>query len=249
MKNRKSLCYALFLILILGNFTSVFGQNNDDKSLYNWFDNALGKENSEVNNGAIHLNYDKTLNNESRYFGDTNVFANGSVNYENQDYFDVNLKYDILNDDLVFNPKSIESNYIGINLNKEKIKSFSINKKNFVNLSTPTLPPDISKGFYEESVVGKSFTFYIKHYKTRSESIKDYGVFAKYTYKTEFILFFKNKFERINSKKSIVNQFPEYKKKINDFYTMNDYLEKENRIKFMENLMIYINNLLNSESK
>ncbi|MEO8516097.1 MAG: hypothetical protein ABI426_05095 [Flavobacterium sp.] len=249
MKNRKLLCFTLFILFTLTNITSVYCQNNDDKTLYNWFDNKFCKENLDINNGSIHLNYDKTLNNENRYFEDQNAFVAGNVNYEEQDYFDVNLKYDILNDELILNPKNVESNYIGINLNKEKIKSFSINKKTFVNLSAPTLPPDFAKGFYQESIVGKSFTFYIKHYKQKSELIKDYGVFSKYTYKTEFILSFKNKFEEMSSKKSITNQFPEYKKKISDFYVMNEYLEKENKIKFMENLMIYINNLQNSETK
>ncbi|MFM9988209.1 hypothetical protein [Flavobacterium sp.] len=232
------------LLIILCFFSSIdilFAQKNNNEALYNWFDSVISKENLAINNGPLHMNYDRTLNGQNRYLTSNN-FTVGSLNYDNQDYFNVNIKYDIYQDELILKP-SDESDYISINLIKENIKKFKIHDKNFVNLDN-ILPTKFLEGYYEENLVGKSFIFYIKHYKENKELLKDNGVFIEYFYKNKYIIFHKNKFNTINNKSEIVKQFPDQKSKINDFYDLNKDLKKENELRFMETLMKYINNLI-----
>jgi hypothetical protein len=223
----------------------VFAQSNNNESIYNWFDKTIGKETLGVNNGVIHTNYDRTLNGQNRYF-DSNKFIIGNVNYDAQDYFNVNLKYDIYNDELVLKPHG-ESDYININLTKEKVKTFTIYNTKFINLNLE-LPQGFSKGYYEENLTSKSFIFYIKHYKEKKELLKERGAFIEYFYKNEFILFSENKFNKINSKSEILKLFPNHKNEISNFHKTYRDLKKENELKFMKNLMTYINNLLQNNS-
>lgn len=210
-------------------------QNIDDFYVQNWFDNTLGSENLSINNGKIHTNYDFTLNNESRYF-EYKDFVKGNVNYDNQNYYDLNLKYDIYNDELVLNPAN-ENEYIKINLIKENIINFIIQNKKFVQIKSIQL-----NGFYEESLIGKNFVFYIKHYKEKKEILKDNRAYSSYFYKTRYYLFHDNKYKEIISKKDLIKTYPKNKSQINDFYDSNRNLKKENQLKFMKNLFQYINN-------
>lgn len=236
------------LLIILCSFSKlsiVSAQSNNNESVYNWFDKTIGKENLGVNNGAIHTNYNLRLNDQNRYL-DSNKFIIGNVNYDAQDYFDVNLKYDIYNDELILKPYG-ESDYISITLAKEKVKAFTIYNTKFVNLNLE-LPLEFSKGYYEENLMGKSFVFYIKHYKIKEEILKGNSVFTNYFYINKFILFSENKFNKINSKSDILKLFPDYKREITNFYKTYKDLKKQNELKFTKNLMIYINNLPQSNS-
>lgn len=233
----------IFLILLcsFSNFNILFAQKKDNELVYNWFDKTIGKENLAVNNGKLEINYDRTLNNQNRYLTSNN-YTIGSLNYDNQDYFNVNLKYDIFKDELILRPDG-ESDYISINLIKERIKNFKIYDRNFINLDN-ILPSNFLGGYYEENLLGKSFVFYVKHYKQNRELVNDNGVFVEYFYENKYIIFYKNKFNTINNKSEIVKLFPNQKTNINDFYNLNKYLKKENQLKFMENLMKYINKLI-----
>lgn len=233
---------ALALLIISCNGFKIYSQNNSETSLYNWFDNVIGKENLVINNGTRHTNYDRTLNNKDRYYN-TDLLTTGSINYDNQDYFEITLKYDIYKDELILKYYG-ESDYTEINLIKDKVGSFKINDENFINLNINNqLPSNSRGGYYEQNLVAKNFTFYIKHYKEKKEILKSNGVFIEYFYQNEFMLFIDNKFNIINTKKEILNLFPDYKSKINDYYLMNRNLKKENETKFMKNLMRYINSL------
>lgn len=249
MKNRKSCYHILFLLLYLMNPVSfVLGQTTENVSLYNWFDAKTSKENLPISNGTLHVNYDRTINNGNRYlFSDK--FSKGIVNYNDQNYYDVNLKYDIYKDALVLNPYK-DSDNIGINMIKEKTAGFTLQGRTFVNLNlNGKLPSDFYTGFYEENLIGKGFIFYIKYRKEAKEIIESKFVSIDYIFKTEFILYYKNSFIKLHSKRDLTQLFPDYKTKIDDFYQMNRALETANEVQFMENLMRYVNSFLPTESK
>ncbi|WP_394759788.1 hypothetical protein [Flavobacterium sp.] len=244
--SKISIRLLLIILFFFSAVNIVLAQDNNNESVYNWFDETIGKENLALNNGVLHKNYDRTLNNQNRYFT-SNDFTIGTLNYDNQDYFKVNMKYDIYEDELILNP-SEESNYININLIKESVKYFILNKKKFINLNNQ-LPTEFLDGYYEENLIGKYFIFYIKHYKEKKELLKDNGAFIEYFYKNSFLILKDNKYIKINQKKEIIKLFPSIKKEIDDFYLLNRNLKKENEIKFMENLITYINNSIITNPK
>ncbi|OXA80064.1 hypothetical protein [Flavobacterium frigidimaris] len=238
MKNHQQKTFFLVLFGLFLNICSSYSQTNDEIIVYNWFDKNLGLESLDFKNGLAHLNFDKTAPNQNRYLIDE--FRKGNINYDGQFYFDLFLKYDIYNDELVLRPYD-ETNTTKINLVKDNIKTFTIGTEKFTNLKD--LNTTIFKGgYYEEVVIGKNITLYIKYYKEKKKSTKDEINLIDYVPKYEFILFKENKYNLISEKKEIITLFPDSKRKINDFYLMNRDLRKDNPSLFMKNLIKYINN-------
>lgn len=228
-----------FLAIILIKYNG-HCQSTSETLLYNWYDNSIGKENLAINNGSIHVNPYKTIGENSMYYI-TDKYSKGVVNYEGQIYNDVDLKYDILKDQLILKPYG-ESNYIGVNLILEKINFFYLNDKKFINLSYNTANlPEFINGYYEISAATDTNILYIKHHKNMREKINNNHVFKEFKEKYEFLINYKNSFYKIENKKDIIKIFPKDKIKISDYYSKNKNLEKSDEIKFMENLMRYIN--------
>lgn len=238
MKNYQQKTIFLVLFGLFLNIHAIQSQTADDITVYNWFDKNLGLESLDFKNGLAHLNFDKTAPDQHRYLIDD--FIMGSINYNEQSYFGLFLKYDIYSDELVLRPYD-ESNTTKINLVKDKIKNFTIGQDKFSNLKD--LNSALFKGgYYEDVWIKNNITLYIKYYKEKKKSAKDEINLIDYVPKYEFVLAKENKYSLINEKKEIIALFPESKRKINDFYLMNRDLKKDNLPLFMKNLIKYINN-------
>lgn len=232
------------LLLFFGvflNISNIHSQSSNKTAVYNWFDKTINNESLPINNGKLHTNFDKIIGTSDRYYN-SDKFISGSLGYSEQEYFDVQLKYDIYKDELIL--KSPGEGMIEINLIKENIQYFKLYDKRFFNLTIDKpVVLNVRGGFYEENLIGKNFIFYIKHYKEKKEILKGSEFFIDYYYKNEFILFTEGKYTVINAKNELLKLFPNEKNKINDYYLMNRNLRKENEVRFMENLMRYINNI------
>jgi hypothetical protein len=235
----KSYYTFIFTVFLITN-SSLFAQNK----IEDFFDTTVGKENLPLNNGIFYFNTFKTLNTHQYYH--TSKYTVGTLVYEDQFYNAVNLKYDSFRDVLVFKPYG-ESENFGIILINEKVLHFSLNNKNFTNLSYITKDSlENVKGYYEENLKGRDFTFYIKHKKDRREFIKNQVVYADFGIYNEFLLLANKKYHTIKSKKDVINIFPNLKKEINSFYNDNSKLVKDNKTEFYEKLFQFIDNLTNN---
>lgn len=240
MKNLKKKSLSILFFGLFLNISSIHSQSSNKTSVYNWFDKTTNKESLPINNGKLHTNFDKIIGTVDRYYN--SEFASGNLGYEEQEYFDVQLKYDIYKDEIIL--KSPGEGLIEINLIKENVQYFKLLDKKFINLNIDKkLPANARGGYYEESVIGKKFTFYIKHFKDKKEILKGTETFIDYYNKNEFVLFTQGKYTNVDSKNELLKLFPNDKNKINDYYLMNRNLRKENEARFMENLMRYINNI------
>lgn len=240
MKNLKKKSLSILFFGLFLNISNIHSQSSNKTSVYNWFDKTTNKESLPINNGKLHTNFDKIIGTVDRYYN--SEFASGNLGYEEQEYFDVQLKYDIYKDEIIL--KSPGEGLIEINLIKENVQYFKLLDKKFINLNIDKkLPANARGGYYEESVIGKKFTFYIKHFKDKKEILKGTETFIDYYNKNEFVLFTQGKYTNVDSKNELLKLFPNDKNKINDYYLMNRNLRKENEARFMENLMRYINNI------
>lgn len=240
---KKELTQLIALLLLLSNVDTIYSQTNSETSLYKWYDKSVGKENLDINNGTLYSNYYKTVNNTHSYLN-SEVFENGIVVYENQTYTDIILNYDVFKDDLLMKPSGVNDRRSVI-LIPQKIQSFTFSGKSFVNLNYNKIPAaDFVKGFYEENYVGEKFTLYIKHAKEKREMTSDGKIYDSFKVKNEFVLYFKDKFYDINSKRNIADIFPELKNQIDDYYLLNNKIEESNKTQFMESLLRHINAIL-----
>jgi hypothetical protein len=237
-KNQIKGQYIILLVLFLNAYI-IYGQTNNEILVYNWFDKNLGVESLEFENGPAHLNFDKTVNNENRYYISED-FRKGSMQYNNQNYSDLLLNYDTYTDELIIKPYG-ELNTTKINLFTQNISYFKIGNDKFVHLDVPS-STTFRKGYYEEVPGGNNVILYIKHSKEKKKSNKAEVDLIGYTDRKEFILLKQNNFYPINDKKEIITLFQENKRKINDFYLLYRNLRKEDAALFMKNLLKYINN-------
>jgi hypothetical protein len=237
------LLFLLFVSMLFSfNTSKLFCQNTNTTSIYDWYDNKVGKENLDINKGRILLNYDKSIEGNNRFFFDKYYF--GTVKFDNQIYNNILLNYDAYKDELIINPNN-ESGSDVILLTKEKVDYFSLNDKKYVNINYNDFKtPDFIKGFYEEKIIGANFILYIKNIKNRKDLIVGDKLFDDFNSSTHYYLKYNEQFYEISSKKSIVTILPEYKKMINEFYSKNQLVEKSSKVKFFEDLLTYLNTLI-----
>lgn len=233
--------FNLYSLIFLVTYTSQ-SQNDTPTSLHDWYDSKVGKENLDINNGKILLNYDIILKNNDRFYFQN--YTLGSVVYDNQLYNNVLLNYDINNDDLIIKPNG-ENDKMPIVLNKSKVNSFYVNGKNYINLGYNKISNnEVVPGFYEEVFLNNNMNFYIRHIKDKRQIINENLVFDDFTEITSYIILYKNQCYKITNKKSLTTIFPELKKNINEFYSNNSSFEKSNKAKFLEDLFKYLNTII-----
>ena len=217
---------------------NVFGQESHN-SLYNWFDKEIGRQNLDVNNGLLFHDIYPTDKKTNRYFDDEK-FHEGEVEFENQNYTSICINYDLLEDALLIKPYC-ESNRNSLIVIKDKIKSFIFKGKKFVNLNyNDSIKYNNVDGYYEEVLTNKEFQFYTKYKKNKREFFADKSILFEYELRNDYVVFYKNSFHKVDSKKSITKLFPEFKTQINIFFQQNNQLLTSNKPIFMKNMFNYI---------
>lgn len=246
LKNSQKKAIYLLIFSMLLNVSYLYCQSNDKASLYDYFDNAVGKDNLSINNGVLHSEPFRPIPNAHRYY--LNEFTVGDISFDGEIYSKSNLKYDILDDQVVFKQKDQTDN-LAINLVKDKIDYFFIKDKKFTYLKSETIKfPSIVNGIYEESYIGTNVSLYIKHKKEKIKVFQSDIVHYNFIYKTEYIFKYNNFFYKVDSKKDIKKLFPAFKKEINDYYQAEKKLEQSDKNQFMQNLTKQINSFFKKSS-
>ncbi|HMI07683.1 MAG TPA: hypothetical protein VK528_09075 [Flavobacterium sp.] len=228
-------------------FAGIFGTYAQGNSLYDAFDEAVGKNNLGINNGTIHLNNLRSFDVTHRYYA-TDKYTLGGVNYDGQFYAGISLKYDILKDIVIAKIDNKNSN-LGINLITAKTEFFEMNGKKFVNLNFNSINvPKFINGFYEEDRINNQIALYTKHHKDAIEVLTNNGVFYKFPLTNEFVVDYKSQYFRCNTRSDVAEVFPDLKKEIDSFYNQNTALEKENERLFLKNLLKSLSNSLPNET-
>ncbi|MDQ6528169.1 hypothetical protein [Flavobacterium sp. LHD-85] len=246
MKNYKKKAIYLSLFTTLLNISYLHSQSAEKSSLYDYFDQTVGKDNLNINNGIVHSEPFRPIAGKNRYY--TEEFNIGDISFEDQIYSSVNLKYDILLDQVIYKQNGASEN-LPINLISEKVDYFFIKNKKFVNIKPDSNKAiGITKGFYEESYAGDNVSLYIKHYKEKVKVFQSDGVYYNFIYKINYFLKYNSHFYKVESEKDFKKIFPDYKKDISNFYNTDKKLERSDKMKFMENLAKQINGLLKKSS-
>lgn len=245
--NTKLVIFICFFIY--SNFTiSQNTINNYNKDYYNWFDGVVGIENTGLFNGSIYKEKYITKNGNHKFYL-TSKFKNGTILYNNQTYYDIELKYDIYEDVLIIQLPG-NSEYSFIQLINDLLNGFIIDNHNFIKISEKTdeFYKATLHGFYEISHPNKTLKLLTKHKKSRKEHIGNV-VYSQFKEANEFFVFTNNKYYNIKSKKNIKKLMPKFEKNIDHFYTQNKQLFKSQNNVFMHNLVEYLNNLLTTSGE
>jgi hypothetical protein len=231
MLKNKALLFLLFF-----STTLIFSQTTDaEKAVYKWFDAKVGPENTGILDGIAYRELYETENDDHQFYASSS-FQKGNITYNGQYYFDVDMKYDIYNDEIIVRIPA-QTVTPTIQLIKKNIDKFSINNSEFILLQGC---------FYEVLFKTKILSLYKKHKKTSNKYYS--GRFTFYHFnksKDEYFLHLNNEYHEITkSKKSFIKVLPEYKNEINSFYKSQDDLFKANYDSFVQELITLLNNKL-----
>ncbi len=234
---------GIFLVILSGLWNTTSAQNIL-KDYTTQFDNIVGKENLGINNGTFRLpDYQFIIEGRTKYFLNQG-YSKGNVHYDGQQYYDVNLKYDLYENQLIFNPQNAAPN-IGCNLIHEKVDSFNLHNRKFVNVDK--LPSFEGKsefhGYWQEIKIGNEFFLYIHYKKTQKNVIKNDKIFYQFDLQQSFLINYNGDFQKISSQNDILKIFPSLSEEIKRYYEAHKNLETFDPPSFYANLMNQINNL------
>mgnify|MGYP003478715692 FL=1 len=221
----------LLLILLLS--ITLYSQ---EKGAVKQNDSLIENSSLPLNNGIIYHNkYKNTLKNTTQFF--ENKYRKGTICYNNQTYFDVNLKYNVFEDLVFYKPNA----KIGLeaNLITKQVDYFIYANKKFKQLNYIDIVE--KNGFFEEIEINNNITLYIKYKKVCKEDLSLGNIaYTFYDSKLYYILY-NNQLLEISSKSSIISIFPNLKKEINTFYKENSKIKDSNIQQFYQNLLKTIN--------
>ncbi len=223
----------IFLLFLLNlNFGFVTTAQTSLVDVYNWFDSIHGDENAELYSGILFVDEFKVTNEKHRFFK-TDSFVNGTVSYNGNTYYHQDLKYDLLNDELLVKPKTATSALI-LQIVKNKIDSFSLKDQKFIKLNANSSRSSDSE-FYEKLSENKIILLLKKH-SAINLGPRNEVLYYEFRYKSKFFIYYKNEVFPANTKNDIIAAFPEQKKMIRKSFKKNKLLRKANPVSFMQYL-------------
>ena len=157
--------------------------------------------------------------------------------FENQPYYKIPLKYDILEDNIILHQNNVLGGHEVI-LNPIKIDNFQIFNKTFVKL--PSNASNFSfyeNGFFEQLMVKEKYILYSKIYKLKFKKFLEKKIVYRFNQHQYYVLNVNSHYYKIKTKRDLIKIFPEYKKVITKFYNENSILEKSNKSQFFINLL------------
>lgn len=223
----------LSTVLIVTSFLS-FGQSYKQK-LHNWFDDNVGIENTNIFQGVKYEEKNQPIKDRHSYFKESQ-YVKGSVLYKGEYFFNIKMKYDLFDQELIVLFERENRNRIAIQLFKKSVDEFYLHNTHFIRLGI-----NDTSDFYEEAFKSSLLKLYIKNRKTKKEIQyrgKLLNVYKESNF--QYILYYKNVYSKINSRKNIINIFPKQKQLINSFFKENSSLRKKNYNLFLVNLINYL---------
>lgn len=235
--------YSFLLFALLS--ASLYSQNKSSlQNYYNWFDSIIGINNTNLLNGTEFKEQYVTFEDNDQYFKNRD-FTSGNIIYGGQPYFNIPMKYDIHDDQLIIK-LSDYTGYFAIALVKEHIHSFQIHDSFFINSNILNLDKTSSSdlGIYEVLFAGDSLSILKKHSKNKQELRNDRFAYTGFVYKERSMVYFNGEILTIKSKKDFIKLIPNQKKTIDLFYRKKRFLIKSNYNRFLAELGNTLNEAL-----
>jgi hypothetical protein len=214
--------------------STIYGQQKKNETeYYNWFDENLGSENSLLFNGTRPSENTKSNNGSHKYYLSPGYIP-GNIVYSDQPFFNIPLKYDIYEDEIIINLTSGTKSSI-IKLIKANVQRFNLQNKQFIQLMDRDQKL-IVNGFYEVLFESPELSLYKKHHKTKKERIVQKEVYTDFKEEDLYLMQRLGKYHTISNKNDLIKIIPEQRSTINRLYKENDKLRKSDLDAFLTKL-------------
>lgn len=209
---------------------------NAQSSYYKTFDSIIGQSQTNLYNGLKYNDkYRATPENHKFYASHQSIKSD--IVYDGQPFFDVDLKYDLVNDLVIIQPKG-DKKYIEIQLISDQVSDFKIGKHHFYNL---TQNKDLAalgyKGFFDKSYSGTYLNLYTKSIKKVKERIVGNRLNYSFDQYDSNFIESNSKIYEVSSKNDFKKLFPDKSSEINQFYKDYKDLLKSSPSDFMKRLI------------
>lgn len=235
-----------FLFAVVYAF-NLQAQQEDQRDYYNWFDEQVGIENTGLFNGIRYKEGYRVKNGKHKFYKNPE-YQTANLWYDGQPYYDIPLKYDLFEDQLIISLQTGTGSSI-IQLLKEKVTGFQLDEKQFVHLRGIEVfkSNDQVDGFYQVLEEGNSLILYKKHRKLSKKVLEKKAVLYEFRNDDLYYILYENLFYPIKKKTDLLKIFPERKKQINAFFSGNKYLMDTDYDLFMTQIADRIDAALTSK--
>ena len=195
---------------------------NDGKDAiegYIAFDAVVGIENTNLSQGLLYSEKYRTVNEKKQFFKSSD-FERGNIWHSHQPYYDQYMKYDAHHDELIVQLQSKTTGQrAALQLFKIDVDSFDLLEHRFIRLKPVENSPVENAGFYESLYQDKDLRLFAKHSKNKIERKGDRFVYYEFAdLKKQYLLYYKNAFYNLNSKKDFGEALGIDKKELNRLY-------------------------------
>lgn len=221
------------------------GQNNNDlATYYDWFDSKINRTNTGLYNGLEYIELYRTINERHKFFNTSN-FQVGTLIYDGQFYPNVELKYDLFDQQLLFNA-GYNFSVPTIILFKDKVQGFTLGNNHFFHVNGGNTNDEL-KGYFEVLMEKSELLLLKKNKKKRFKRIRGKTIYYEFESEAYYVLRYNDFYHKIDSKKDIVKVLPEYKAYINEYY--NTAQRKNYSDQFWTNFLYQLADKLESTKK
>ena len=147
---------------VLGMSNSV-AQESNAANFLSVLDKHVSKMDTELFRGELYVEKHPVRNDNHKFFGE-GTFSLGSILFDDQKYYDVNLKYDVYGDQVLIHHEQLPMSMV-IQLDNARVHQFSLDNRVFVNTSFTTNNKEEISGFIETLYEGEMLQVYKKHVK------------------------------------------------------------------------------------
>lgn len=214
----------------------------DSTAAFKWFDAVVGVENTGLLNGIEYIEQHVSVNDRQKFLGSV-LFTRGSVVYNGQPFYDVEMKYNVYDDVLLLRGIGNKP----LQLHKSRVREFSINGLHFLNIREDSTAA--VNGFHEVILDTDTLTLLKKHTKKRKKYLDRSFTYFEFEEDTPRYAFgYKGVYHPANSRREVINAFPDHAPDIRKFYREERSRAKSNPDLFMTNLSKRLNQLTSSNT-
>ncbi len=235
-------------LLILAIIPGVQAQDSSQRAYYNWFDSQVGVENTGLFNGIRYRELYRVKDGKHKFY-QSPEFLTGNLLYDGQPYYDIPMKYDLFEDELIIELQANSGTSI-LKLLKDEVDGFEIDGHTFRHLRDTKVyrSGDDIDGFFEVLSETSSILLLKKHLKLRKKVLEDKMVLNEFREDDSYYILYEGLYYPFRNKNDLIKAFPESKKEINDFYSGSKYLLKTDPDLFMERIVERIDSSLTPNS-
>lgn len=233
----------LFLVVLcLGWSPKLTGQEKE-RLKYAWYDGMVGQSNSGIFKGVAYDEEYRVITDRHQFF-EKAEYVSGSVVFDEQSYFDLQLRYDVFNDDLLV----LNAEVVGlpaIILEKEKVEVFQLGNHRFMNIDLSYPLQGKLSGFAEVLVSNDSLSLYKKHHKRLLKRTDQKTLYSEFKSTASYYLGHENNFYRIKKATDLSTVFPEERKTIKQLHDTYASLKKTDFDAYLKSVVLDLSEILN----